>query len=249
LNLEKNSLIKNDLWNSVKNNVEMTIGKDNINQEVADLNNVRIEENKNIAEFENKGDNNGNQDKKANGWFYKPIGIRNIDNQDKKSTGWLKKTKTIDDHGKRSFYNKKVVKKKLKINIDDIEKEYLIRDGKVDGEINPDDEDQIKELHKELDLLLPRKLEEGKLRKHRLCTNFGWFGLGKTKSKSAVENLGVGTDCYFKVIKVYIICFLIIFSINIPLYYVYYNYKSDRKTNYYGDSLFKLTIGNIASSK
>jgi len=139
--------------------------------------------------------------------------------------------------------------KKLKINLEDIEKEYLLKDGKIDGEINSNDPAEMKELEKEVNLLLPRKLENGKLKKHEICTEFGWFGCGDKFRKSAIENLGVGTDCYFKVLKVFIICFFLISLINIPLFYVYYVNNTNKAIINYRDALFKFTIGNIGSSK
>jgi len=138
---------------------------------------------------------------------------------------------------------------KIKINLDDIEKEYILKEGKIDGEINPNDPEQIKELVREMDLLLPRKLEDGKLKQHGICSDFGWFCCGEKFRKSAIESLGVGTDCYFKVLKVFIVCFLLISLINIPLFFVYYNNTKDKIVTNYRDALFKFTIGNIASSK
>jgi len=160
-----------------------------------------------------------------------------------------RKQATIKKNMKKSFTNRSINgTQKIKINLEDIEKKYIYKEGRIDGEINPKDPEQMIELYKEVDLLLPRKLVEGKYKKHEICTKFGWFCCGEKFRKSAIENLGVGTDCYFKVLKVFIICFFLISLINIPLYFVYYNNNKDKVVTNYRDALFKLTIGNLASS-
>ena len=44
------------------------------------------------------------------------------------------------------------------------------------------------------------ELENGKLIKHGICDNFGWFGFNDKFWKSEIEYLGIGTEIYFKIL-------------------------------------------------
>ena len=162
--------------------------------------------------------------------------------------------KQINESERNPIYNqnknltKKQKAKKIIIDLDEIEKEYLIKDNTVEGEIVQNDAETMIKLEKEKNHLLPRKLKDGKLVKHGICDNFGWFGFNGKFSKSEIEYLGIGTEIYFKILKVFIICFFVISLLNIPLFYIYFQNNSEKKVLNYNDALFKFTIGNIASS-
>jgi len=53
---------------------------------------------------------------------------------------------------------------------------------------------------------------------------------------------------YFKMMKTFAACFLLISILNIPLYVVYMMNNDSRSLSTTDDLLFKTTLGNLASS-
>ena len=81
-----------------------------------------------------------------------------------------------------------------------------------------------------------------------MCSNTGYFACSKEKMVSEFDEFGLGTVIYFKVVKSYIICFFIIFLINLPLYYIYTTSNSNTQISDYKDAIFRTSIGSISSS-
>jgi hypothetical protein len=224
-NINNNINRNSNKENSIKENIEMQELKSKDKESNNKINKINIIESEREPIKEENKSNNKN--------------INDNDNENKDNKKEKEKKKNI----------KNEKSKKIKIDINKIEQEFLIKENIIEGEIIQNDQETMNKLEKEKILLLPRKIINGKLVKHGICDNFGWFGLNGKLWRSEIEYLGIGTEIYFKILKVFVICFLIISIINIPLFYIYYHNNPEKKVLNYNDALFKFTIGNIASSK
>ncbi len=138
----------------------------------------------------------------------------------------------------------------IKVNIEEIEKQYLSGEKlTLEGQFDPNKKEQMEKMREDLFQMHPRQFRDGKYVKYPLCTPTGWFCCGGKCGHSELEKLGIGMICYFKLLKAFLLCFLIITIFNIPLYYIYYNNHVEKSITNYRDALFKTTIGNIASGK
>jgi hypothetical protein len=137
---------------------------------------------------------------------------------------------------------------KIKLNIEELEKQYLTGEKlTLEGQFDPRSEIQMQKLREDLKKMHPCIVKDCKHVSYPLFSSTGWFCCGEKCSQSDLEKLGIGMVCYFKILKVFLICFLLITIFNIPLYYIYYNNHTEKAITNYRDALFKTTIGNIAS--
>lgn len=95
----------------------------------------------------------------------------------------------------------------------------------------------------------PIKVIDGNTEDLSLNSSFGWFCCGKDKSKSELSQFSLGFEVYFKILKAFIVGFLLISLVNIPIILIYSMNNSNITSNNYKDSLFKTTIGNLGTSK
>jgi hypothetical protein len=139
--------------------------------------------------------------------------------------------------------------KKIQLNLEEIEKQYVSGEKtSYEGYLDPKNTNQMQVIQEDLNKLHPRIIKEDKLQKYPYFVNTGWFCCGKKRAQTMLEPLGLGISCYFKLLKAYLICFLVISILNIPLIYIYSSNHPEDLVENYRDALFKTTIGNIASS-
>jgi hypothetical protein len=139
--------------------------------------------------------------------------------------------------------------RKIILNIEELERQHMSSDKYVsEGNLNPKNSEEMDSAYKELQRRHPYVIDDAKINKVPYCSTTGWFCCGQKNEKSDMEKLGIGMVCYFKLLKAFIICFFLICLLNLPLYYFYYINENTKPIVNYRDALYKLTIGNIASS-
>ncbi len=80
------------------------------------------------------------------------------------------------------------------------------------------------------------------------CVETGVFGCGKKRIKSDLDKYGIGSIAYFKSLKSLLIATGIIILLNIIIYLIYGLSNLDSIETSLNGSLFKNTIGNVATS-
>lgn len=109
---------------------------------------------------------------------------------------------------------------------------------------------KIEKIDNRVELLHPRILVDNKIDKVPICcSNTSWLLPCCFEDKSDFNVYGLGISIYFQLVKTFILVFLILSIINIPLYAIYYYNSLELTPKSYQDAFFKTTIGNIASSK
>ena len=112
-----------------------------------------------------------------------------------------------------------------------------------DIKLHNKDENEMKELYREICLKHPRKLVDGEVQKYRFCSWMGCFTCQRISKleKNEFQQLGLGISSYFKTIKLFIFFFGIISIINLYPVSHYIKYKSViNNSNFF----FKTTLGN-----
>jgi hypothetical protein len=204
---------------------------------------INVNVNANINSDSNSSENNRHLDPDEQSKIVMNNNL--IVNEHASGSGEIKK-KSVKEKSNEIFKDKKIM-----LNLEEIEKQYVYSDKMILlGDLNPNDDPQMKKVLHDLEMMHPHEIKEGKVVPYPYCVNTGWFCCGNGDcSKSGIEKLGIGMVCYFKVLKVFLICFSIITLFNLPLYYIYSNNHPEVMVSNYRDALFKTTIGNIASSK
>ena len=81
-----------------------------------------------------------------------------------------------------------------------------------------------------------------------LSTGTGWHSIEKRNRKSDIEDLGEGTNLYFKFLKYFMVLFFICTIISIPSIGIYASgMENDSETRILQKFLMALTLGNVGS--
>ena len=136
------------------------------------------------------------------------------------------------------------------INKEELKEKYLknyfeLNKNSNDITIDNENEEKMNKLYEEKEMMHPRKLVNGEIKKYSFCSWLGFFYLKNAKlEKSAFFNLGFGITSYFKTIKLFILFFSIISFINVIGIIYYSSYKTIKAKEVISGNLLKTTLYN-----
>ena len=81
------------------------------------------------------------------------------------------------------------------------------------------------------------------------CTDTAIFACGQDDVHHDIDSFGIGISIYFKILKSFLICFLIITIINTPIYLSYFFSNTTKDSLGLRDVLYKFSLGTMGSGK